>query len=61
MNGRLFEFPTPKVKTETFDPDGAEEVMNRNLVLFENDGSSVEVLAGHEGMRFLYISGEPCP
>lgn len=42
-----------------FDPHRSGRLGNRMLALFRTDGDSVEVRAGSEGIRFLYISGKP--
>ncbi|MCX6693661.1 MAG: pirin family protein [Methanomicrobiales archaeon] len=39
--------------TGTFDLDGSEVAVSCTMAQFENDWSSVEVLAVHEGMMFL--------
>jgi redox-sensitive bicupin YhaK (pirin superfamily) len=42
-----------------FDRLKNEEPGNRTMLLFGEAGSPVEVRAGSEGVRFLYISGRP--
>lgn len=42
-----------------FDHQTKEESGNRTMLLFGEAGSSVEVRAGPEGVRFLYLSGRP--
>lgn len=42
-----------------FDRHKTKETANRTLLLFEEAGSSVEVRAGPDGVRFLYLSGRP--
>ena len=45
--------------TGGFDQHLNEEVGDRTMLLFGETGTSVEVHAGHEGVRFLYFSGKP--
>jgi len=71
--GEVMTHPTPQGQTVfayAIDGDGsfgdaaesesgsAEVVTNRTLVLFQ-DGDSISVRAGEQGLRFLLISGRP--
>lgn len=42
-----------------FDPQNNDELKNRTMVLFGKSGKTIEILAGHKGLRFLYLSGKP--
>jgi len=42
-----------------FDQHQKEEQVNRTIVLFEEEGSSIDVQASRDGVRFLYFSGKP--
>ncbi len=42
-----------------FDQQHKEELVNRTIALFGNDGDSVNVQAGGNGVRFLFFSGKP--
>jgi redox-sensitive bicupin YhaK (pirin superfamily) len=42
-----------------FDHRQNEDLVNRTMALFSNEGDSVGVHAGSKGVRFLYFSGKP--
>jgi len=42
-----------------FDPQQNKAMGNRAMVLYDDIGTSVEVRAGKEGVRFLFVSGKP--
>jgi redox-sensitive bicupin YhaK (pirin superfamily) len=48
------------IKTEHIGPGGEEQAVvgNRSLVLFDR-GDEIVVTAGPQGIRFLFVSGEP--
>jgi len=43
----------------TFDPHQNEDLENGNIALFGEEGNTVDVRAGKNGVRFLYFSGKP--
>jgi redox-sensitive bicupin YhaK (pirin superfamily) len=43
----------------SFDPSGTDNAVNRTMVLFGEDGSTIDVKSGQSGVRFLYFSGKP--
>ncbi len=43
----------------SFDPGQQRETRDRTMVLFGRSGTSVQVHAGPEGLRFFYLSGKP--
>jgi redox-sensitive bicupin YhaK (pirin superfamily) len=45
--------------TGVFDRHRKEELGNRTLIQYGSEGDSVEVMAGRDGVRFLYFSGKP--
>ncbi|MBW1913807.1 MAG: pirin family protein [Deltaproteobacteria bacterium] len=42
----------------SFDPEGSKQIGEGHLVVFQ-DGDSVKISAGAEGVRFFIVSGEP--
>ncbi len=43
----------------TFDLQQDGELADRTMILFSKEGRTVQILAGNEGARFLYLSGKP--
>ena len=66
-NGRFFREVRPGYTaavyviggTGIFDPGRSEEQKNRTMILYDSTGSAVDVSAGPNGARFLYLSGKP--
>ena len=45
--------------TGRFDEGHKDELANRTMALFGDEGDAVGVRAGGEGVRFLFFSGKP--